>query len=238
MKVLILGASGATGKLVVQQLVKRKIKVRMVVRESAIVTTNLSENNTIEIIKGNIYDFKIVEIIDLLKDCETVICCLGHNINLKGILGHPRKLVSNTVAKIIEAIQSINLNKKFILMSTTAYTNKKIKEKNTLGEKIIFSLLKVLLPPHKDNMLAADHLIYKLGSKTNIDWVAIRPDSLFDEENESAYEIHNNKIRSPIFNSGKTSRINVSHFMAELVTNDKLWQEWKYKTPVIYNTEK
>ena len=31
-------------------------------------------------------------------------------------------------------------------------------------------------------MLAADHLVYKLGSKTNIDWAAVRPDSLFDEE--------------------------------------------------------
>ena len=86
-------------------------------------------------------------------------------------------------------------------------------------------------------MLAADHLVYKLGSTTKIDWVAVRPDSLFDEENVSEYETHNNKIRSPIFNSGKTSRINVSNFMAELVTNDTLWQEWKHKTPVIYNKD-
>ena len=44
MKVLILGASGATGKLVVQQLVKRKIQVRIVVRESAIIPSNISED--------------------------------------------------------------------------------------------------------------------------------------------------------------------------------------------------
>jgi nucleoside-diphosphate-sugar epimerase len=237
MKALVLGASGATGKLVVQQLVKKNIQVRLVARESAIIPSQILDDKSIEIIKGNINDFEIAKIKDLVKDCDSVICCLGHNISLNGIFGSPRKLVSNTVAKIIEALHSLNLNKKFILMSTTAYTNKKISEKNTLGEKIIFSLLKVLLPPHKDNMLAADHLVYKLGSKTNIDWVAIRPDSLFDEENESTYEIHNFKIRSPIFNSGKTSRINVSHFMAELVTNDKLWQEWKYNTPVIYNKE-
>jgi hypothetical protein len=62
-------------------------------------------------------------------------------------------------------------------MSTTAYTNRKTGEVNTFGEKIVFSLLKILLPPHKDNMLAADYLVYKLGSKTNIDWVAVRPDS-------------------------------------------------------------
>jgi len=160
MKALVLGASGATGKLVVQQLVKKNIQVRLVARESAIIPSQILDDKSIEIIKGNINDFEIAKIKDLVKDCDSVICCLGHNISLKGIFGSPRKLVSNTVAKIIEALHSLNLNKKFILMSTTAYTNKKISEKNTLGEKIIFSLLKVLLPPHKDNMLAADHLVY------------------------------------------------------------------------------
>ena len=237
MKTLVLGASGATGKLVVQQLLKKNIQVRVVVRESAIMPNQISNNKSIEVIKGNINDFEIAKIKDLVKDCDSVICCLGHNISFKGILGPPHKLVYNTVVKIIEALQSRELNPKFILMSTTAYTNRKTGEVNTFGEKIVFSLLKFLLPPHKDNMLAADHLVYKLGSKTKIDWLAVRPDSLFDEENVSEYELHNNKIRSPIFNPGKTSRINVSSFMAELVTNDNLWQEWKHKTPVIYNQE-
>jgi len=235
MKALILGASGKTGKLVVQQLVKRDIQVRLVVRESAKIPDNFTNEKSIEIIKGNVNDFDIEKIKEIVKDCDYVICCLGHNISLKGILGPPHKLVYNTVVKIIEVLHYLMLCQKFILMSTTAYTNKKIGEKNSFGEKIIFSLLSVLLPPHKDNMLAADQLVYKLGSNTNIEWAAVRPDSLIDEEEESEYELHNQKIRSPIFNPGKTSRINVSHFMAELVTNDKLWQEWKYKTPVIYN---
>ena len=237
MKALILGASGKTGKLVVQQLVKRDIQVRLVVRESATIPEYFTNDKRIEITKGNVNDFDNDKIKELIKDCDFVICCLGHNINLKGIFGLPYKLVSNTVRKIIEALHSLKLNQKFILMSTTAYTNKTIGEKNSFGEKIIFSLLKVLLPPHRDNMLAADSLVYKLGTDSSIDWVAVRPDSLIDEEKESKYEVHNHKIRSPLFNPGKTSRINVSHFMAELVANDKLWQEWKHKTPVIYNKE-
>lgn len=237
MKVLVLGASGATGKLVVQQLVKRNIQVRIVARESANLPAQISDDKSIDIITGNINDFDIPKIKDIVKDCDSVICCLGHNISFKGIFGPPRKLVSNTVAKIIEALQSLNLSSKLILMSTTAYTNKKIEEVDNFREKIVFSLLKVGLPPHKDNMLAADLLVYKIGERTSINWVAVRPDSLFDEENVSKYEVHNNKIRSAIINPGKTSRINVSHFMVELVTNDKLWQEWKHKTPVIYNEE-
>lgn len=237
MKLLVLGASGATGKLLVQQLVQRKYHVRIVVREKANIPTQFSEDKNIEIIKGNIYDFNIENIKNLLNDCDSIICCLGHNISFKGIYGSPYKLVSVTVAKIIEALQALNTKPKFVLMSTTAYTNQKINEVNHLREKIVFSLLEVILPPHKDNMLAANQLVDKLGSKSEIEWVAVRPDSLFDEENVSQYEIQNSKTRSAIFNHGKTSRINVSHFMAELVTNENLWQQWKHKTPVIYNKE-
>ncbi|MFZ1288839.1 MAG: NAD(P)-binding oxidoreductase [Melioribacteraceae bacterium] len=237
MKTLVLGASGATGKLVVQQLIKRNINVKIVVRETAIIPLSILDNKQIEIIKGKIYDFDSAKIKELLKDCDSVICCLGHNINIKGIFGPPHKLVSNTVEKVVKVIESLNQNKKLILMSTTAYTNKNIGEKNTFGEKIVFSLLELLLPPHRDNMSAANYLINKVGTKGNIDWVAVRPDGLIDDEKESPYEVVNETKRSPIFNPGKTSRINVSHFMAKLVTDEKLWQEWKFRTPVIYNKE-
>jgi hypothetical protein len=68
-----------------------------------------------------------------------------------------------------------------------------------------------------------------------VEWVAVRPDSLIDDDVVSKYEIHPSPTRSAIFNSGKTSRINVGHFMAELMTDDAVWSAWKGKTPVIYN---
>lgn len=237
MKTLVIGASGATGRLVVKQLIKRNINVRIVVRAAAITADEIKIDSRIEIVKGNIYDFDIEKFKELLNDCDSIICCLGHNISFKGIFGPPHRLVSNTVKKIYNAIEELGTSPKFILMSTTAYTNKNIGELNTKGEKIIFSLLKLFLPPHKDNMLSADYLIYKIGANTKSEWVAVRPDSLFDEESESDYEVVNCKKRSPIFNPGKTSRMNVSCFMAELISDNDLWQLWRYNTPVIYNKE-
>ncbi len=35
------------------------------------------------------------------------------------------------------------------------------------------------------------------------------------------------KVRSALFNPGKVSRINVAHFMAGLITNEKTWQKWE-----------
>ena len=238
MKVLVLGASGATGKLVVQNLLKKKIQVHAVIRESANIPQYMLDDENLEIIKGNISEFDSSKIQAIVKDSDSVICCLGHNISFKGIFGPPYKLVSGTVKKVIDAIQSQSGNKKLILMSTTAYTNKNIGEKNTVGEKIIFVLLKIFLPPHNDNMIAANYLVKHIGEKRNLNWVGIRPDSLIDEENESDYEVYDQKVRSPIFDPGKTSRINVSNFMVELITDNNLWDKWNNKTPVIYNKDK
>ncbi|MCP4135133.1 MAG: NAD(P)-dependent oxidoreductase, partial [bacterium] len=55
------------------------------------------------------------------------------------------------------------------------------------------------------------------------------------EEEVSEYEVHPSPIRSAIFNAGQTSRINVGHFMAGLVTDNHLWDRWKGQMPVIYN---
>jgi nucleoside-diphosphate-sugar epimerase len=237
LKTLVLGASGATGKLVVSQLLERNISARIVVREGAIIPDKIIEDNHVEIIKGNIDSFSTGKNRELMLDCDSIVCCLGHNISFKGMFRQPYKLVVNAVKKITSAIASYDTAKKFILMSTTAYTNKNQGEKNTFWEKLVFSLLEIVLPPHKDNILAVDHLVCEVGASEKIEWIAVRPDSLFDEESKSEYEIHGKKIRSPIFNPGKTSRINVAHFMVELLVNDGLWKGWKYKTPVIYNKE-
>jgi nucleoside-diphosphate-sugar epimerase len=237
MKTLVFGASGATGKLVVSQLLERNLSARIVVRETAIIPAKIAENKNIEIVKGNADNLTTDQIKKLMLDCDSIVCCLGHNISFKGIFGQPYGLVVNAVKKITDAASSFDAAKKFVLMSTTAYTTKKLGERNTFGEKLVFSLLEIVLPPHKDNIRAGDHLFYGLGASNRIEWVAVRPDSLFDEEKQSEYEICESKTRSPIFNPGRTSRINVSHFMAELLVNDNLWQKWKYKTPVIYNKE-
>lgn len=237
MKTLVLGASGATGKLVVSQLLQRNMSARIVMRESAVIPDRIAKHRNCEIVRGDIDSFTTDRIRELLQDCDAVVCCLGHRVSFTGMFGHPRKLVVHAVQKIIAAIASDNTPKKFILMSTTAYTNKTRGEKTRFAEKLVFSLLKVFLPPHRDNMLAGDHLVNNVGASPDIEWIAVRPDSLIDADSSSDYEIHENKIRSPIFDAGTTSRINVGHFMAELLTNEKLWKDWTYKTPVIYNKE-
>lgn len=237
MRVLVLGASGATGSKLVRQLIKRNIETRILIRQTAILAKEITENQLVEIVKGNITDFNPNEVEKLVVNCDVVISCLGHNLNFKGMFGHPRYLVRDAVRSVCEAAKKNSNGKvKLILMSTTAYTNKRYRERNKWGESIIFSLLMLLLPPHRDNVKAADFLNHEIGKKDEkVEWIGVRPDTLIDEEKESSYVIKHHRVRSPIFNAGKTSRINVSHFMAELVTDEGLWKKWLFQMPVLYN---
>lgn len=237
MKVLVLGASGATGKLVVMQLIKRQINIRVVVREGAILSAEILDNPLVEIERGNIAEFNDSEMISLLQDCNAIVSCLGHNITIRGIFGKPRNLVFDTIRNISEIVkEKADKKVKLILMSTTGYTNTITGEKNSLGERIILSILKLLLPPHRDNVKAANYLHEEIGEDNEkIEWIAVRPDTLVNEDNKSTYEVYESPVRSPVFNAGTTSRINVSHFMADLLINERLWREWQFKMPVVYN---
>jgi nucleoside-diphosphate-sugar epimerase len=237
MNVLLLGASGSTGKLVLMQLVKRNINTRILIRGSAVIPDEFLENPLVEIVKGNINELDQSDLNHLLQDCDLVISCLGHNLSFQGMFGHPRYLVLDAIRNLSHTVQNtIKKKTKIILMSTTAYTNRHAGEKNSLGERIIFSLLMGMLPPHRDNVKAADFLIEDIGTQDEyIEWVVVRPDTLIDNDLVSAYDVCDSPLRSPIFDAGEVSRINVSHFMADLATDENLWKEWLSRTPVLYN---
>ena len=120
-------------------------------------------------------------------------------------------------------------------MNTTACLNTKQREKFTFGESIIMGIMRSLLPPQRDNDRALKYLEENIKGENILEWIAVRPDTLITQDQVTDYEIFESPQRSPIFNAGKTSRINVAHFMMKLASNEELWNKWKHKMPVIYN---
>jgi len=239
MTILVTGASGATGQTLVEQLLNRGHKVKAIVRNPERFPEGLRENGNLIMIKANVLDLSDREMKDHLKDCTGVASCLGHNLTLKGIFGPPRKLVTQAVIRLCRAVESNKPDNsvRFILMNTTANKNINLREKRSIGESIVITLIRLLVPPQSDNEQAAEYLRTNIGqnSKT-IQWTAVRPDTLINEDQVSPYTVYQSPVKSPIFNPGKTSRINVGHFMAELLTDDTTWNKWKGQMPVIYNS--
>lgn len=238
MTTLVVGASGATGKLLVEQLLESGQRVKIVVRPTSNIPDNWSSNKQLTIIKRNISEITAEEMSGYIADCESVSSCLGHNITWKGIFGKPRNLVTGSVDRLCKAIRKNAPNKpiKFVLMNTTGNRNRDLNEPISFGERIVIGLLRLLLPPHPDNEKAADYLRVNIGqSNPYIEWVAVRPDTLINEDSVTKYTLHKSPTRSALFSPGKTSRINVANLMSRLITDENLWVQWKGQMPVIYN---
>ena len=239
--ILIVGASGATGQQVVEQLLKREQKLRVIVRSPDKVPQHWHTNTNIEIIGATLLELSDAQMLNYVGDCHAIISCLGHNLSRKGMYGQPRKLVTKAVQRLTNAVIATKPEQalRYILMNTTGNRNRDLKEPISLAQKCVILLLRCLLPPHLDNELAAEYLRSQFGQNhALVEWVAVRPDTLIDEDKVSDYSLYASPTRSALFNAGKTSRINVAHFMCELACTTNLWEQWKGQMPVIYNVEK
>ena len=237
---LLVGATGETGKLLVGQLLERGQNVRVVVRSPDRLPKAVRGHPNLSIIQASILELNDQEMADYVRGCSAVASCLGHNMSFKGVFGRPWRLVTDATRRLCGAIAANPSEQptKFVLMNTTGVRNRDLDEPISVAQHCVIGLLRICLPPHADNENAADYLRTKIGqSDKAVEWAAVRPDGLIDEDVVSGYELHASPTRSAIFNAGKTSRINVGHFMADLITLPEVWQKWKGKMPVIYNEE-
>lgn len=240
MTTLVVGASGQTGSQLVEELLKMGQKVKVIVRSPEKLPESWKNNDLVSIIKATVLDLTEDEMAEHVRDCHAIASCLGHNLNWKGIYGKPRKLVTDAIQLLCNAAKKNQAEKsvKIVLMNTAGNSNRDLDEPISFGQRLLIGLMRLLLPPHVDNEMAADYLRTNIGQKHNyIEWAAVRPDTLINEENVSEFELYPSPTRSAIFNPGTTSRINVGHFMARLITDNDLWNKWKGQMPVIYNKE-
>lgn len=234
----MVGASGATGRLLAEQLLSRGESVKVIVRSPDRLPEVLRNHDRLSVIHARILDLSDDELGRHVKGCAAVASCLGHNLNWKGIYGHPRRLVTDATRRLCLAIRANGAKgpTKFVLMNTAGNRNRDRDEPISLLQTCVIWLVRLLLPPHVDNEKAADYLRTSIGQGDKaIQWAVVRPDTLGNGDEVSEYEVHPSPTRSAIFNPGATSRINVARFMADLITDKDTWNRWKGQMPVIYD---
>jgi uncharacterized protein YbjT (DUF2867 family) len=165
MTILVVGATGATGRLLVEQLLTRGQDVKVIVRSPDKLPEALRNHDHLSIIHANVLDRSDAEMLKHVNGCDAVASCLGHTKSLKGIFGHPRRLVTDTTRRLCH---SINTNKsekptRFVLMNATGNSNRDLHETLSLGERCVIVFVRLLLPPHVDNEKAADYLRTNIG---------------------------------------------------------------------------
>ncbi len=237
MTILVVGASGASGKRLVEELLNREQYVKVIVRSPEKLPETIKNHERLSTTAASVLELSDEEMEQHVAGCNAVASCLGHNPTFKGIFGKPRRLVTEATQRLCTAIKAnkSEASTKYVLMNTVANRNCDLNESISFAQRCLIGLLRLLVPPHLDNEEAAEYLRTVIGQKDNaIEWTAVRPSALIDEESASEIEVYLSPTRS-ILNDGQISRINVGHFMADLITNNDIWNKWKGQMPVIYN---
>lgn len=249
---LVVGATGNTGKHVVLQLLQQEQNVRAIVRSKERLlnsledivpdaSSNLHITSRLDVTEASVLDLSDDELKKATKDCDAVVSCLGHNMTFKGLFAPPRKLVTDATKRLCQAIESNNgvsgKKTKFILMGSDGVANPSGEDnRRSTGERFVLFLLRHLIPPHKDNEMAASY-ISKVQTPL-IEWVVVRPTDLINGE-VNEYELFD-KPQKSLFDGasgGLATRASVAKSMVDLILTNDLWEEWKGRMPVVHDLE-
>lgn len=235
--VLLVGGTGRTGRRVLEQLLARGVAVRAIVRSSAGLPAGLAGHPGLTLVEGSLLAFTDLELQDQVRGCDAVISCLGHVLSLKGVLGPPYDLVTRATSRLCRAVEALRPARpvRLVLMSSVSVHRPDRLDNHRGGfERAFLWLLRALLPPARDNQRAADFLEEEIGAgHPFVQWAVVRPDTLLAGE-VSAYTLHEGLVNE-LFAPGQTNFANVAHFMCELATSPKAWDDWQGKYPVIVN---
>jgi len=68
MRTLVVGASGLTGRLLVEQLLERGLRVRIVVRSTEYLTDGVANHENLSVIRASVLDLNDLELAQLAVD--------------------------------------------------------------------------------------------------------------------------------------------------------------------------
>ena len=87
---LVVGATGMTGRSLVDQLLGSNHQVRVVVRSRHKLSAEVLNNPNATVIEASVLDLTDEEMANHVKDCGAVVSCLGHVMDFKGMFGEPK----------------------------------------------------------------------------------------------------------------------------------------------------
>ena len=238
--VLLVGGTGRTGRRVLEQLLRRGVAVRAIVRSADRIPSGVAGDSGLTVVEADLLSLGDADLLRYVRGCDAVVSCLGHVLSLKGIFGPPRDLVARASARLCWAIGESQPHKpvRFVLLSSVAVNHPEgLDTRRGVFENVVLWILRGLVPPSKDNQRAADFLHDDVGiGDPLVQWVAVRPDSLL-EGDVSEYVLHQTLVSS-LFRPDSTNMANVAHFICELLTSPGTWEDWRGKLPVIINAPK
>ena len=199
MKILVFGASGATGHYLVSQALEKGHQVDAFVRDPSKLKI---ENINLSVIQGDVSNVQQVQ--DAIKGHDVVISALGASTPLKRNF-----VLIKGIENIVEAMTKFHVER--LVYQSFMGVNENRKELGFLLDRIVPLLLKSAIQDHevKENIIMS----------SNLQWTIVRCPTLTNGPFTGKY-IHGERIQSASI-LPSLSRANVADFMLKELQEKK-----------------
>jgi uncharacterized protein YbjT (DUF2867 family) len=199
LRVLVIGATGGTGRQLVQQALDQGHQVTAFVRDPSKLQI---EHANLRVVKGDVLDYASVE--PAMRGQSAVLCALGHKRFF-----YPNKIQSNGMRSILRAMKACDVPR--LICETALGIGNSV---GRLGLPHTFFILPLILPFYMWDKLRQEGLI----AASDRDWVIVRPGVLTNGDARGTYR-HGPRVGSYLW-PVKISRADVADFMLKQLTDD------------------
>jgi putative NADH-flavin reductase len=200
LRVLIIGATGGTGRQLVRQALEQGHEVTALVRNPQRLKM---EHSNLRIVQGDVLDYESVDA--AMKGQNAVLCALGH----KRLLG-PTTILSRGTANIMRAMKNCGVPR--LICESSLGVGDAV---GRLGLPATLLFVPLILPFYFWDRVRQEALI---ADNIDIDWVIVRPATLTNGPARSDYR-HGFEVGSYIWPS-RVSRADVADFMLKQLYDD------------------
>jgi putative NADH-flavin reductase len=198
-RVLIVGATGGTGRQLVEQALERGHTVTALARDPSALRV---EHPRLTIVRGNALDYQSVEA--AVRGQEAVVSALGH----KRFFG-PTRILSEGTRNVLRAME-IHRVQRFVCETTLGIGD----SAGRMGMAYTFFVVPIILPFYFWDKTRQERLI----AASHVRWVVVRPGALTDGAKRSRYR-HGHGVGSFV-RTVRISRADVADFMLNQLTDN------------------
>lgn len=200
LRVLVIGATGGTGRQLVRQALDLGHEVTAFVRKPAKLKI---EHPNLRVVKGNVLDYASLE--SAMRGQNAVVSALGHKRFF-----YPTKILSKGTDNILRAMKSCGVPR--FICETSLGVGSAV---GRLGLMSTFFLVPLILPFYFWDRVRQEKLI----EESDADWVIVRPCALTNSEPKGSQR-HGPNVGNFIL-TRRISRADVADFMLKQLTDDE-----------------
>ena len=198
-RILVIGATGGTGRRLVEQALDRGYTVTAMVRNASKLGV---ENARLNVVCGDVLDYKSVAA--ALQGQDAVLSALGHKRFF-----YPTRILSEGTQNILKAMEA-NGVRRFVCETALGFGD----TVGRMGLLYTFIVIPLVLPFYFFDKTRQEHLI----AKSDLDWTIVRPGALTNSEKRGVK--HHGSNVGNFITGARISRTDVADFMLDQLESD------------------